>query len=326
MTDFRWGILGTGGMARVHVEAIRNVPGCDVVAVGGREAERTAAFAGDHTIESWYPSYQALIDEADLDAVYVATTNELHLPLVVAAVGAGIPVLCEKPFAINLGQSVEMVAAARAAGVFLMEAMWMSFQPALLDVERRVAAGEIGTLLQISADICHPVPRDPERRWFDPQQGGGTLIDMGVYPLTLATELLGEPRSVSAEAVFADTGVDEQLGFTTRHRDGAVAVLGASFSSDLAFEAVIAGTHGRLRMHRQFINATRVTLERGTEVVETADFAPTGTGYEGQVAEVVRCVRAGLTESDRRPLDSTLTVMRWLDEIRRQIGLRYPGE
>ncbi len=326
MDTLRWGILGTGGIARVHVEAIRAVDGCEVAAVAGRDAARVAAFAAEHRIPASFPSYEALLASGRIDAVYVGTTNDLHHSLVLQAIEAGLPTLCEKPFALNLEQAAEMVAAARRSGVLLMEAMWIRFQPFWDEMQRRVATGQIGPVRHVMADICADIPRHPTRRWYDRAQGGGALLDTGVYPLSLAIAVLGPPEALVAAAVEAPSGVDEQVGFVTRHRDGAMAVMSASFSADTAFEALISGTDGRLRLHTPFLAAPRITLERRGEVVEAVDLPITGTGYEGQIDEMRRCVRDGRTESAVRSLDDTLAVMRWLDAARREIGLRYPGE
>jgi predicted dehydrogenase len=322
----RWGMLGTGGIALSLTEAIR-AEGGEVAAVASSDLDRAEAFATQHGIARALAPHQRLFDLADeLDAVYIGTTNELHHAQLLAAVGAGLPVLCEKPFTLDLPQAEEAVAAARATGVFVMEAMWMRFQPAFVEVERRVAEGQIGEPLIAQADFGIAAEPDPGRRWFSRELGGGALLDVGVYPLTFVSSILGAPVEARALGEFAGTGVDASVSVAMRHGGGRLSSWSCSFVADTGVEATVAGAEGSIRVHSPFHSAGRLSLRRQREVVEEHALEDAHLGYRLEVAEVHRCLAAGATESDRMPLDLTLSTMRWLDELRRQIGLTYPHE
>lgn len=320
----RWGVMGTGRIAAA-LTAAAVAEGSEVVAVSSASAERARAFADDHGIPRSYGAHHDLLADDQVEVVYVATTNDRHHADVLACVRAGMPVLAEKPFALNLGQATEVVDAARAGDSFVMEAMWMRFQPAFLEVERRIAEGQIGPPTAIQADFGFRAT-DPTGRLLTSALGGGALLDIGVYPLTLALSLLGEPQDVQAIAQLGPDGVDEQVAASMRHDDGVSGWL-ATFMADTGIEATVAGPDGSLRLHSEFHHASHVSLRRGRgHVVETVEVPGAELGYQHEVREVARCLDAGLVESPRMTWAFTLTVMHWLDEIRRRIGVTYPGE
>lgn len=319
----RWGVLGTGGIAAAVTSAI-HAEGGEVVAVASGDADRAAAFAAAHGI-GWHGApHHRLFDAGELDVVYVATTNERHHPDVLACLEAGVAVLAEKPFALDLAQTDELLAAAERAGVFLMEAMWMRFQPAFLELERRIAAGQIGAPVSVSADFGISLPPDPSRRWFAREQGGGSLLDVGIYPLTLAVSVLGAPVEAHAVGELADTGVDQLVGVVMRHDPG-VSSWSCSFVADSGVEATVAGSEGSLRLHAPFHSAPRLSLRRRSEVLEDVAVPDAALEYRHEVREVHRCLAAGLTQSERMPWAFTRTVMHWLDDLRGQVGVTYPG-
>jgi predicted dehydrogenase len=325
-TPYRWGVLGTGKIARALTAAIR-AEGGEVVAVASADAARSDAFAREHGIPRALAPHHAIFDLGDdLDVVYIGTTNERHHGDLLAGLAAGIPVLCEKPFTLDLPQAEEVVAAARRAGTFVMEAMWMRFQPAFLEVERRVAAGQIGEPVLAQADFGIAAEPDPSRRWFDRAQGGGALLDVGIYPLTFVSSILGVPVEARAIGEFTASGVDGSVSVAMRHPSGRLSNWSCSFVADTGVEATVAGAEGSIRVHGPFHSAGRLTLRRRSEVIEEHELADAHLGYRLEVAEVHRCLAAGAAESDRMPLDLTLAGMRWLDELRRQIGLTYPHE
>jgi len=319
----QWGILGTGQMAAALVGAIREVGG-EVVAVASRADATAEAFAGRHAIPQWFGSYSALANPG-LDAVYVATTNQRHLADAVPILEAGVGVLCEKPLALDAAQAATMAEAARSSGSFLMEAMWMVFQPAFEKMERLIGEGAIGAVHQVQADFGFPADLDPAGRLADPALGGGALLDIGIYPLSFAHALLGPPTRFEAVAVIGSTGVDLQVGVASVHGD-VLADLSVSFLADSSLEAVVSGSWGRLRLHAPFHHSPRITLHRRGDQVDMWETSYQGSGYRFEVEEVQRCLAAGLTESDRRPLSDTLEVMQWMDGIRERIGVTYPGE
>jgi predicted dehydrogenase len=326
MTTFRWGILGTGVMARSMTEALKARSDAVVTAVGSRTAARAHEFAQTLGIPHAHGSYEELVDAPDVDIVYVATTNDQHLANTLACIDAGKAVLCEKPLGLNDHEVGQMADAAQRRGTFLMEAMWMRFQPFLTKVEALIAAGEIGTVRHLHADFCIPLPYAPDNRWFDPKQGGGSLLDLGVYPLTLAYHVLGEPRATVAMAQLAPTGVDAQIGVQSTHDSETLSVLTSSLVADGAWEATISGTTGRIRLHPPFHHSPRVTLHRRGELIASHDTSYGVSGLQFEIDEVHSCLRRGATESDRMPLDDSAAIAAWMTEVRRQCAIRYPGE
>lgn len=322
---FTWGILGAGSIAGALVHAIR-AEGGDVRAVASRSADRAAAFAAEFGVEQGVVGYDTLLADPEIDAVYVATTNDLHHRNTLDAIAAGKAVLCEKPFALNLAQAEEMAAAARTAGVFVMEAMWMRFIPAIEAMLAAVDDGAIGTVRAVHADFAFISDAGPGNRLVEPALGGGALLDLGVYPITFAQLVLGAPSSVAARANLAPTGVDEQVAAVLGFEDGAIATAYASYRAASPMEAQVVGTDGYIRVHAPFHNPDRFDVI-GPDGTTTVHEVPHGdSGYRFEVAEVHRALRAGETESSRRPLSDTLAIMETLDEIRRQVGVAYPGE
>ena len=319
----RWGIMGTGAIASALHHAIL-AEGDEVVAVSSGASDRAARFGADHGIARSYGRHHDLVADPDVEVVYVATTNERHHLDVRACIDAGLPVLAEKPFALDLAKATAVVDAARDARVFVMEAMWMRMQPAFLEVERRVAAGQIGTPHLITADFGITPLRDPSRRWFARELGGGSLLDTGIYPLTFAVSLLGAPIDVRAVGELADTGIDAQVAVAMRHTDG-LSSWSSSFVADSGIEATVAGSDGSLRVHGPFHSSARLSLRRGVEVVEEVAVVDHDLAYRHEVREVQRCLAAGRTESERMPLDLTLQLAAALDEMRRQVGVVDPG-
>lgn len=320
----RWGIMGTGRMAVALVDAIR-AEGGEVVAVSSASTDRAKQFAVDHGIARPYGQHHDLVADDDLDVVYIGTTNDRHHADLLACIEAGHPVLAEKPFTLNLRQAEEVVAAARAAGVFVMEAMWMRFQPAFMEVERRVAAGQIGQPRLVQADFGFPAA-DPTGRLFTAALGGGSLVDVGVYPLTLACSFLGAPVEGQALAeLHPDSGVDLQVSAAMRHERG-LASWSSSLVSDTGVEATVAGTEGALRLEAPFHHSARITHRRGGQVVEEFNVPNAELMYRFEVREVETCLDQGLTESPRMPFDFTLMIMNWMDQLRDQIGVTYPQE
>lgn len=326
MTTIRWGVIGTGRIASSFVRAVRTLDDGAVLAVGSRDHQSAEAFGAAYEISRRYSSYRALVNDPDIDAVYVATPHALHAENMMMALDAGKHVLCEKPFTINAREADECIRFARIRGLFLMEAVWMRFIPAIVQVGEWIRSGLIGDVTMVRADFHGAQTFNPHSRIFDPDLGGGALLDIGVYPISFATMLLGIPDAVYSHAQFAATGVDEHTGMLLSYADGRMALLSCGFRADMVNEALIQGTRGIIRLHPPFHHPERVTLVlSGAEPEEyNIPYASTGLNYEA--AEVHRCIREGLLESPVMPLDETLAVMRLMDEIRAQWGLRYPAD
>ena len=314
----RWGVLGTGGIAAAMVAAIR-AEGGEVVAVASADPGRAAAFARAYGIAHHHTPHRALLGAHDLDVVYVATTNDRHAEDAMVGVDAGVAVLVEKPFTLDLASTEAVLTRAETAGVLVVEAMWMRMQPAFLALEQRLAAGDIGPPSLVTASFGVVLPTDPDRRWYAPTLGGGSLLDLGVYPLTLAVSVLGPPVAALAVGDRAATGVDTQVAAALRHEHG-VSSWACSFVADSLVEATVAGPEGSLRLHAPFHSAPRLTRWRGGQQVGEHAAVGWELGLRHEVREVHRCLATGARESPRMPWELTRTVMRWLDELHRQLG------
>ena len=326
MTDaIRWGILGTGKIARAFAQALADTPGAQLAAVASRSIASAAAFAADFDKPRAFGSYQELVDDAAIDIVYIATPHPMHAANAMMALNAGKAVLCEKPFTINRREAAQVVALAREKKLFLMEAMWTRFMPALAQVRSIIASGEIGPVRQVMADFGFLAPADPAHRVNNRELGGGALLDLGIYPLSIAAALLGPVASVQAQAELGPTGVDLQTVFTLRHEGGGLSLCSCSLSARTPGELSISGELGHVRMNTMFHRAPTITISTaaGARTIATPYL---GNGYVHQALEAQRCLRAGLLESPLMQLDETLALMGVLDEVRSQIKLQYPSD
>lgn len=309
-----WGLIGTGGIAREMLAAVRQV-GSSVTAVGSRSAERAQAFAAEHELSGTAGTVADLI-AAEPDVVYVGSSNHNHLGDALACIDAGIPVLCEKPLTPNGADSRVMVQRATDSGVFLMEAMWMRFQPAWQTLTSAIESGVIGRVTSIQADFGMVANPDPARRWFDPAQAGGSILDVGIYPITFAYLLAGAPTDVAALHTHVQSGVDAQFGIVLKHRDDVMSVLSSSMVSDSTLAATVSGPKGRLHLRSPFHHPSAIEHWVGGDLIESWDTSYEGSGYVFEVAEVERCLALGLTESSIHPLSDTLAVLDIIDKAR----------
>ncbi|MFC8615843.1 Gfo/Idh/MocA family protein [Micromonospora purpureochromogenes] len=319
----RWGILATGYIAGRFAEDLRLVPGAELVAVGSRTAESAERFAARHGIPRAYASWAELAADPDLDVIYVATPHAAHHEATRVCLNAGRAVLVEKPFTLDLRSSTELIESARARGVFLMEAMWMRTNPLILRVVELIADGAIGEVTSVRADFGAAGPFPPEHRMRARTLGGGALLDLGVYPVSLAHLLLGVPQHVHAWAKLGPEGVDENTGIVLGYDSGAVATLGCGMVGATAITASITGTTGRIDLPEPFYRPGSAVLHRAGAEPEIIPADLTGGGYQHEAAEVQRCLAAGLTESPLVPHSATLEVMGLLDGIRERIGVHY---
>lgn len=324
-TQVRWGILGTGKIAKAFALALKDTPDALLAGTGSRTLDGARAFAAEHGGAA-YGSYEELVRAPDVDLVYVGTPHPMHHENVRMALEAGKGVLCEKAFTMNRREAEDLVALARARKLFLMEAMWTRYLPALDEVRRIVASGEIGPVRQVIADLGFKAAVGPEHRLFNPALGGGALLDLGIYPLSIAMALLGPVRSVLAQADLGPTGVDEQTALVLRHEGGGMSVCSCSLRARLPSELTIAGELGHVRMNAMFHRAQTITVARADGVARTVATPYLGNGYVHEIVEAQRCWRAGLIESPGMTHADTLALMGVMDEARRQIGLAYAAD
>jgi predicted dehydrogenase len=322
----RWGILGTGKIAREFATAIAATPGAVLAAVASRDAATAAAFASEFGAQASYASYQALADAADVDLVYVASPHPMHAENALMALKAGKGVLCEKAFTVNRREAESVVALAREKKLFLMEAMWTRFMPALAAVRRIVAEGAIGTPTQLTADFGFFAQVGAEHRLINPALGGGALLDLGIYPLSIACALLGAVDSVRASATMGPTGVDTQTGFVLKHANGAISSCVCSLLARTPCELTIAGPLGYVRMNTRFHQTTSISVALADGTAYDLPTPYLGNGYVHEIMEAQRCFHEGLIESPGMTHQETLALMGIMDDIRGQIGLSYPGD
>ena len=325
----RWGILGTGGIATDFATDLQALPGHSVAAVLSRNAQRVTRFGERFGVTGRYVDVRHLVEDPAVDAVYVATPHPLHAEGALAAVRAGKHVLVEKPFTMDAAQARAVADAGAAAGVVVLEAMWTRFLPHVLRLRELLAQGAVGKVRTVVADHGQWFSADAAHRLFDPALGGGALLDLGIYPVSWASMVLGTPSSVTAVSDAAFTGVDAQTSVLLQHPGGAHAVLTCTLGSLTPRQAWIAGDQGVIKVDPVFYAATGFTLTRRdgrTERFDTAAevLASPGKGLRFEAAELARCVAEGLTESPHLPLAETVSIMETMDEIRRQIGLTYP--
>ncbi|MFE6162389.1 Gfo/Idh/MocA family protein [Streptomyces sp. NPDC056486] len=325
----RWGILATGGIAASFTANLLDMPDAEVVAVASRTDASAKAFAERFGIPRAYGDWDALAEDKNVDVVYVATPHASHRAAAGLCLDAGRAVLCEKAFALNAREAQEMVTLARRRGLFLMEAMWMSCHPLVRRLKVLVDEGAIGEVRTVQADFGLAGPFPSSHRLRDPAQGGGALLDLGVYPVSFAHLLLGEPSEVTARATLSDEGVDLQTGMLLSWESGAHALLHCSINAGTPVGASVTGSRGRIDVPDGFFFPERFVLHRDGREPEEFTAAPEDgprDSLKHEAAEVMHRLRAGDTESPLVPLDSTLAVMRTLDAVRERIGVRYPGE
>lgn len=321
-----WGILGTGDIARQFASDIALAPEARLAGVASRRQETADRFGDAHRVPRRYPAYELMLQDPDIDAVYVATPHPMHCENTLLSIQYGKHVLCEKPFALNARDAERMIAAARARGVFLMEAMWTCFFPAFRDAMRALRDGVIGKPRFVRAEFAFQAPEYPMGRLFDPALGGGSLLDVGIYPVTLAQLVFGgPPREMHPFMTAAPTGVDETASLHFEYPGGAHAALGCSLRYDMPQEAMIAGERGHIALPHRFYQPDTVLM--CVDGVETRTQYPRmGYGYHHEIREASRCIQAGVQESPIVPWAQTLAVMQVLDAIRAAWQLHYPME
>lgn len=325
-SPIRWGILGTGGIAATFATDLALLPEAEVVAVGSRRPESSQAFARRFHVPRHYASYADLVEDDEVDAVYVATPHPVHAACALLAIRAGKAVLVEKPFTLNGSEARELVTEAEARGTFLMEAMWTRFLPHVVRVRELIAAGRLGDVRSLVADFGERFAPVASHRSFAPELGGGALLDLGVYPISFASMLFGSPLQVVALSSPAFTGVDAQTGVVLLQDGGRVSSLFTTLETNTASRASINGTEARIEITDDFFAPAHLRIVDRSGRAEVVELAHQGRGLRHQADEVGRCLRAGLTESPVLPPRESLAIMDTLDEIRRQIGLRYPSD
>jgi dihydrodiol dehydrogenase / D-xylose 1-dehydrogenase (NADP) len=324
--NIRWGILGTGKIANVFADNLKEVALTDLVAVGSRDADRAKSFAKKHAIEKSYDSYEALAKDKDINVIYISTPHTLHCENAIMCLNHGKAVLCEKPFAINAEEARRMILTAKKQNLFLMEAMWTRFLPAIQKAKKWIDKGKIGKVKIVNADFGFRASFDKHHRLFNPELGGGALLDVGVYALAFCSMVFEKkPQEIKSIVKMAKTAVDEQAVIILRYDDDQLATITCSTRVDTPNEATIMGTKGRVHIPAKFWGAERAVLIRKKQNKEQK--APYGgKGFVYEIEEANRCLRQNRLQSEYMPLNETLAIMETMDAIRSQWKLSYPTE
>jgi predicted dehydrogenase len=328
MTSLRWGILGTGGIAHSQTSDLKG-NGFTVTAVGSRSQQSADAFAAEFDIPTAHSSYEALVADPNVDIIYVSTPHPFHAENATLALNAGKHVLLEKPFTINQAEAKAVVDLAASKGLVVLEAMWTRWMPHIARIHEIIAAGTLGDIRTVIADHNQHLPLDPSHRINNPDLGGGALLDLGIYPVSFAWSIFGAPSSVTAiSSPTASTGVDRQTAILLGYSGGQQAVLHTALDTAGPNTASIIGTDGWIHIDSVFYTPTSFTVYNSNqEVIERFEVVdPNGRGMHYQAAEAERLVAAGVLSGDVLSTDETIGIMGTLDEVRRQIGLVYPGE
>ena len=326
MKKIRWGILGCGRIARKFASDLKWVNDAELIAVGARELTPAQAFAKEFPAKHVHGSYQALVNNPEVDVIYVATPHAMHHEHVLLCLQHKKAVLCEKAFAINYKQASEMIHLAKAQQTFLMEAFWTRFLPHYEKAKQLIADGKVGAIKYFYGEFGFKPVAPVAPRLYDPALGGGALLDIGVYPVFMALDLLGKPDLIDAAMTPALTGIDEQCVIRFQYKNGAIANLFCTLASNLASGGDIGGTEGRIRFtHRMHGPTTQ--LEYYTGAVDTRQLIATeqakGNGYEYEIRHVNECLQNNLTASPILTHEFTLLLMQTLDVIRAKAGIRY---
>lgn len=316
MTDpIRWGIAGPGRMAAAIVPEFAAASNAELVAVGSRSAQRAEAFATEHDIQRWHSSYEGLMADPAVQAIYIATPHPQHTDIALAAIAAGKAILVEKAFTASVADTERVVAAARAAGVFAMEAMWTRFNPAVQHIKHLVADGELGDVRGLQGDLTAFREFDPVDRLFDPAKGGGAVLDLGPYLFSFAQYFLGEPTVVHAVGGNYSNGVEGEFSVLLGYPEGRSATLAGAFTTFGPGRLMVTGTKGWIDLHPRFHRSASVTIWRGRHA-ETLDF---DFGCRFEIEHVGDCLEQGLAESPILPLDETIAVQRIMAEVLNQL-------
>jgi len=322
----RWGILGTGKIGQRMGQTLGNIPDATLAAIGSRSQKSADAFGAQFDVPHRYASYEGVVNDPDVDVIYVATPNNLHHRDVMMCLEAGKHVLCEKSFTINAAEAKSLIDTARTKNLFLMEAMWTRFFPLHVWLRKAIADGIIGRLKYMNVAFGWRPEPDPTNRFFNRDLGGGTLLDLGVYGFAFVWSLLGKPDHVTSQAVFSESGVDVQSAHVLTYDTGQMAVVSVSLTTHNVRSATVSGEKGKVDFPAYWYKPQQARLEIEGEEPRVVELPYDGTGQEFEVREVIDCIRAGKTESDIMPLDETLAIMQLTDSIRAEWGLTFPAD
>jgi predicted dehydrogenase len=324
MSGLRWGFLSAGGIATAVADDFR-IAGITIQAVGARELSKANEFADKFGIPNRHQGYVALVNDPEVDVVYVSTPHPWHHQHALLALNAGKHVLLEKPFTINAREAQEIKDLAASKGLFVQEAMWSRFLPSMDAIFEVINSGILGEIRLVTADHSQYLPHIP--RLWEPELGGGALLDLGIYPVSFAVRVLGFPKAFAARATLTSDRVDETTSMIFEYEGGAQASLTACMSAAGPVTAAVVGTFGRIEIDQTFYNQTSFRVyNQGGEVIQSYSEKIAGVGRQYQGLHLEKCVAAGLKESPVMSISESVEIMKLMDAIRAEIGVKYPTE
>ena len=326
MNAFRWGIIGPGSIANDFIKDLKRVEGRqhEVTAILGHGREKAEAFAAEFSIPAIFYEIEEFVRRPDFDAVYIATPHTLHYEQTVACLNAGIPVLCEKPVTINLEQLETLIQLAREKNTLLLEGMWIRFLPSIRQVLEIIAGDEIGQVISVQANMSYKAPKDDNSRYFNPELGGGSLLDLGVYPVFLAHLILGKPPVIKAIGKLTDKGIDESCSALFQYPDGQYAILESSLVTQTDLVAEIYGHKGVIRVLAPWNEkpaGIEVAVYNGKKTTYPCQLY--GRGFQFEVMDVLKCLVQQRISSPLMEHQLSLDMMTSMDEIKKQINVKY---
>lgn len=325
MRTVGWGILGLGSIAHKFAADLLLVKNTELIAVASSDLERAKAFSEKFQAQNYYDTYESLFDDPQVEIIYIASLHPRHAELSIAALEKGKAVLCEKPLAMNQRQVEKMIAIAQYNEVFLMEGLWTRFNPSFSQVQEWITQGELGKIKYINATFSfNGMNRGDDSRLFNPEKGGGTLLDIGIYPLFLAYQLLGMPKDIKASAHLTKGGVDQQLAILLTY-ETSHAILYSSFAHDEDMRATIAGDAGEIYIDNRWHESPKLALVK-SEHRKSKVFDFLGKGYSYEIEEASQCIREGKKQSAKWSLKNSLELTQLMDTIRQLCGIHYPSD
>ena len=324
---FKWGVISPGRIAHTFAKALKAVPNAEIHAVASSSQERADAFAKEYSVPNAYDNYAALVANPEVDAVYIASLHQQHYGHTKMALEAGKPVLCEKPFTVNAKEARELLDLAAEKKLFLMEAVWTRYLPIYGKVRKWLDKGKIGDVTLLQSTFGFRPERNERGRLLNPDLAGGTLLDIGIYPITVSQWVMGaNPISFNAHALVGNTGVDELLAVDLVYENNVVSQFTSTFLTQGENAFYIYGTEGYIRIHGNFWGGTEATLFIGGKEKKNKKKPFKVNGFEYEIAEAMRCIGEGLLESPSMTHADTLATMTLMDNIRAEIGVKYPFE
>jgi predicted dehydrogenase len=324
--SYNWAIIGPGRIAQKFASDLKLLPNANLYAVGSRNIDRAKNFANEYGFQKSYGSYKEIAEDPDVDIVYIASPHVGHYKDSLLCLNNGKAVLCEKPVAINEQQCQIMLETAKKNNVFFMEALWTRFIPSFIKCKELIEEGEIGEVLIVESDFCFKAPYEVEGRLFNPKLGGGSLLDIGIYPVFLALEILGKPQLINAMSIMSETGVDSSCSMTFKHKEDKLSVLFCTLVADGRTEAIIHGSEGMIRINTMWhIPSTVDLIKKGTGPVHYKFIEP-GYGYQYEAEEVMKCLDDKKIESTIFGWQKSINLISTLDHIRKKASINYPSD